>query len=355
MRRRTRVLVVDDSVVARRIIGEVLAEDDEIEVVGTAPNGRIALAKIPLVQPDVITLDVDMPELNGLEVLAVVRAQYPKVRVIMVSSLTERGAKVTVDSLILGASDYVAKASRAQSQEEAPAHLKRSLVPKVLALAPRARPLRSQAQTPAAAPRQPAARRVARPPEVVAVGASTGGPNALMAVLTALPADFPVPVLVVQHMPENFTGYLAQRLDAKCGLNVVEAQEGMRPAPGWAYLARGNHHLEVVAGPDGVALQTHQGPLVNSCRPSVDVLFQSVARCFSGAALCVVLTGMGQDGLRGCEAVSAAGGQILVQDQATSVVWGMPGAVAEANLADLVLPADEIGPEVAQRVREARA
>ncbi len=349
------MLVVDDSVVARRVIAEVLAEDEALEVVGTAANGRIALAKIPMVDPDVVTLDVDMPEVNGLEALAVIRARFPAVRVIMVSSLTERGAKVTVDSLVLGASDYVAKASRAQSPEEARQYLRQQLVPKVRALTPGGRFARAAAT--GAVPRPglpPPLPRQLRPPEVVAVGASTGGPNALVAVLGEMPADFPLPVLIVQHMPEQFTGFLAQRLDSKCPLEVVEADEGMRLRPGQVVVARGNHHLEVLAAGDGAVLHTHQGPLVNSCRPSVDVLFQSVARCFGGAALCVVLTGMGQDGLRGAGEVRSAGGQVVVQDQSTSVVWGMPGAVAEANLADAVLPLDEIGAEIVQRVRGGR-
>ncbi|MCP4896596.1 MAG: chemotaxis protein CheB, partial [bacterium] len=264
---------------------------------------------------------------------------------------------VTVDSLIMGASDYVSKAARSQSQEQARQYLSDQLMPKVMALIPRARRRKKPAAKVKATP--PTKRRVARragvkPIEVVAIGASTGGPNALALMLKPIPARFDVPILIVQHMPENFTQYLAKRLDAKSPVRVVEARKGMCLEPGHAYVAPGNQHLEVVRENDEFELRTHQGPLVNSCRPSVDVLFMSVAKAYGGAVLGVVLTGMGQDGLHGSQQMTSVGGSVIVQDQATSVVWGMPGHVAEADLADAILPIEEVGDEVLQRVKDSR-
>jgi two-component system chemotaxis response regulator CheB len=355
MSTKARVLVVDDSVVARRVIADILEDEkDFLDVVGTAANGRIALAKIPLLKPDVITLDVDMPELNGLEVLKAVRNEHPEIKVIMVSSLTERGAKVTVDSLIMGASDYVTKAARSESAAHARQYLKDQLIPKVKALIPRPRrgiqvrkPLAVKAPV-----RKPVAKVSQKPIEVVVIGASTGGPNALAEMLGPIPSRFEVPVIIVQHMPENFTEYLAKRLNSKSPLTVEEAKDGLELKAGRAYVAPGNHHLEVERDDERYYLKTSRGPLVNSCRPSVDVLFKSVARVYGGAALAVVLTGMGQDGLTGCRQIAAVGGSVVVQDQATSVVWGMPGNVAEAEIADAILPIDEIGAEIVERVRK---
>ncbi len=357
MKARPRILVVDDSVVARRVITDILSSEEALEVAGTAANGRIALAKIPLLKPDIITLDVDMPELNGIEVLREVRSLHPNIKVIMVSSLTERGAKVTVDSLIMGASDYVSKAARSESPAQAREYLRQQLIPKVMALIPRARrrakPVRV-ARKPDAKPRVPRLIEP-KPIEVVVIGASTGGPNALASLLKPFPERFDVPILIVQHMPENFTQYLATRLDTKSAIRVVEGEEGMQLQPGQAYVAPGNQHMEVVRNEGIYELVMSQGPFVNSCRPSVDVLFKSVAGAYGGAALCVVLTGMGQDGLHGCRRLTSMGASVVVQDQATSVVWGMPGHVAEADLADAILPIDEIGDEVLQRVKDSRA
>jgi two-component system chemotaxis response regulator CheB len=354
MLEKKRIMVVDDSVVARRIIADILNEEEEFEVVGSAANGRIALAKMPFLSPDLVTLDVEMPEMDGLQTLAALRAEYPDVPVIMVSNLTERGAAITVDSLFLGASDYVTKASHSLSPEHAKESLRNQLIPKTKVLLrglPGARPCRVA---------KPAARKpiapgpVSKSIEVVAVGASTGGPNALATLMEAIPADFPVPILIVQHMPANFTRFLADRLDGKCKIRVAEPDNGTRLEPGHVWIAPGNLHMEVSRVGDAVVVQTRGGPLVNSCRPAVDVLFKSVAACYGPRALAVILTGMGQDGLRGCEMIRAAGGQIVAQDQATSVVWGMPGYVAESNLADGVLPIDQIGADFVRRVMGVR-
>jgi len=351
--RPTRILVVDDSVVARRVISDVLSEEGDLEVVGTAPNGRIALTKIPRLQPDLVTLDIEMPELDGLETLAAIRATSPKLPVIMISNHTRHGAAVTIEALFLGASDYVTKSIRITSPEEAKQHLRMQLLPKIRALAPPGTVARDRERRRAATP--PVARSRSRSPvEIVVIGASTGGPNALAAVLAGLPADFPAPVLIVQHMPENFTTFLAQRLDGVGPLSVREALAGDRIAAGDVRVARGNFHLEVHATAAGVEIVTTEGPLVNSCRPSADVLFESAVSHYGASVLAVMLTGMGQDGLVGCRRIREAGGQIIAQDKATSVVWGMPGQVAEAGLADVVLPISQIGAEIVRRVGSAR-
>jgi len=344
-----RILVVDDAVVARRVISEILSEEDGLEVVGTAPNGRIALAKIERMKPDLVTLDIDMPELDGMETLSRIRSDFPGVDVIMVSNLTQRGARVTVDALFLGAADYVTKATRTVSPEAARTHLRDQLIPKIRALflgrqggttPPRAAAFSSKIGTP------DRVRRIG----IVAIGASTGGPNALADVLEKIPRGFLAPLVIVQHMPKNFTAFLAQRLDSRSSLTVREAQDGTILTPGSAWIAPGDLHIKLRRTRGRVQIATDDGDLVNSCRPSVDVLFRSVATCFNSSALAVVLTGMGQDGLEGSRAIAAAGGRIVVQDQNTSVVWGMPGHVVNDGLADTVLPCSDIGPEIVRRV-----
>ncbi len=344
-----RILVVDDSVVARRVISEILDQEDGLEVVGTAPNGRIALTKIDRMKPDLVTLDIDMPELDGMETLRRIRADFPGVDVIMVSNLTQRGARVTVDALFLGAADYVTKATRTRSPESAREHLREQLLPKIRALYLGRRPTPSPKTKDASREGKPhIGRRV--PVGVVAIGASTGGPNALAEVLECIPGGFQAPVLIVQHMPKNFTAYLAKRLDGRCALTVREAEDGSVIEPGCAWIAPGDLHIKVKEHGGRYQIATDDGALVNSCRPSVDVLFDSVAKVYGSATLAAVLTGMGQDGLNGSRRIAEAGGRIIAQDQSTSVVWGMPGHVASTGLADVVLPCNEIGPEIVRRV-----
>ncbi len=339
--------MVDDAVVARRVISEILSEEDGLEVVGTAPNGRIALTKIERLRPDLVTLDIDMPELDGMETLGLIRSDFPGVDTIMVSNLTQRGARVTVDALFMGAADYVTKATQASSPDAARDHLRQQLIPKIRALylgrQGGIKPSRTPVPTTAAAGRP-------RKVGVVAIGASTGGPNALAEVLRHIPRGFLAPIVIVQHMPKNFTAFLAERLNSRCELTVREAQEGSLLTPGSAWIAPGDLHIKVRQSGGKMHLVTDDGPLVNSCRPSVDVLFDSVAKCYDASTLAVVLTGMGQDGLEGCRAIVSAGGRIVVQDQSTSVVWGMPGHVANQGLAEAVLPCSEIGAEIIRRV-----
>ena len=361
----TRVLVVDDSVVVRRMVADVLSAEPDIEVVGTAANGRIALTKIELLRPDLVTLDVEMPVLDGLETLPLLRGSNPDLPVIMFSTLTERGATATLTALELGADDYVTKPAHLGSLEEARAAVREALVPKVLALAGRRRTRvdvglareadrhHRAARTPAPAPAGPV--RVRRrmpsvPVGVLGIGSSTGGPEALTQVLSALPADLGVPVLVAQHMPPMFTARFAERLDAKTPFVVREAVAGDRLLPGHVYVAPGDWHLRVGGSVLDPRVALDQGPAENYCRPAVDPLFRSLAEVYGAATLAVVLTGMGHDGAAGCVEVARVGGQVLAQDEATSVVWGMPGSVVAAGVADEVLALDQVAPTVARRV-----
>ena len=364
---KVRILVVDDSVVVRRLVTDSLESDPELTVVATAANGKIALSRLEQVNPDVIVLDVEMPEMDGLETLSALRKTHPKLPVIMFSTLTERGATATLEALARGASDYVTKPSNVSAVNVAMQRIRDELVPRIKALCgrgapvvpmpPRARSAGVTGVTGAASPARPARPSLVASPksparvDVVAIGVSTGGPVALERLFADLPADLPVPVVVVQHMPPLFTDMLAKRLDAKCPLQVAEGAEGAALVPGRAWIAPGDHHLTVVRESRGVHLHVSQEPPENSCRPAVDVLFRSVADAYGSNVLAVVLTGMGQDGLRGAERIVEGGGTVLVQDQATSVVWGMPGFVAGAGLADEVLPLDLLGGEIVERVR----
>jgi two-component system chemotaxis response regulator CheB len=343
--------VVDDAVVARRVISDILDAEDDFEVVGTAPNGNLALTKIARLRPEVVTLDIDMPELDGMQTLSTIRSDYPEIRVIMVSNHTRRGARITVEALFLGASDYVTKAVQTTSIEQARAYMREQLVPKVRALVPSRQTAASVAKT--KLPREIPGRKAAGI-EVVVIGSSTGGPNALTSIIASLPGDFPVPMLIVQHLPENFTTFLAQRLDSATPLPVREAIHRAPVEKGTVWIAPGNRHLETRSTSNGVELVTSSGPLVNSCRPAADVLFKTAAATYGPAVLAVVLTGMGHDGLEGCRAIAAAGGQVVVQDRATSVVWGMPGQVAGAGLAETELPISDIGAEIVRRVTAGR-
>ena len=353
-----RVLVVDDTVVVRRLVSDVLEADPDVTVAATAPNGRVALQKVPLVAPDVVVLDVEMPVMDGLETLRALRATRPDLPVIMFSSLTERGASTTLDALALGARDYVAKPTNAGGIAGAQAQVRDELVPRVKALGRRRSPATPAAPPPRAENHAGGAGRGA-PARVdaVVVGVSTGGPNALAEVLPALPADLPVPVLVVQHMPPLFTRSLADRLDRASALAVREASDGDVAAPGAVWIAPGGRHLDVVREGGAVRLRTHEGPPENNCRPAVDVLFRSAAAVWGRHALGVVLTGMGHDGAAGAGDLARAGARVVAQDEATSVVWGMPGAVVRAGLADAVVPLGRVAAEVAARVarRPARA
>ncbi len=353
--RKIRVMVVDDAVVVRRIVTDVLAADPDIEVVGTAPNGRLALAKLAQLAPDLITLDIEMPELDGLETLVELRKSHPRLPVIMFSTLTERGASATLEALARGASDYVTKPANVGSVTLAKERIRDELIPKIRALCGRmALPPKPVVPVVPAAPRQANPVVTPRPAlpqrmDVLVIGVSTGGPNALAELIPKLPAEFPMPIAIVQHMPPVFTKFLADRLASSSKLAVREGEEGGVLEPGVVWVAPGNYHMVLRRDGDQVRIALNQAPPENSCRPAVDPLFRSAVELFGNRTLGLILTGMGQDGLIGAGAIRTAGGQVLAQDEATSVVWGMPGAVAGAGLADLILPLDRIVGELVQR------
>ena len=347
-----RVLVVDDSSVVRRVVTEELTAQPDLEVAGSAATGRIALDMMTRTNPDLIILDIEMPEMDGLTALTHLRQSHPRTPVIMFSSLTELGAAATLEALSRGASDFFAKPAGPGGLEAARLVIRAELIPAIRALCTR----KSAAASGAGAIPKPAKPVHTHAPaagarvDLVAIGASTGGPNALAEIFGALPANFPTPILVVQHMPPMFTQMLAERLSKNSHIPTVEAKSGAELEPGKAWVAPGDHHLIVVRDGTRVRAKVQQEPPENACRPAVDPLLRSVAGVYGGACLAVILTGMGQDGLRGCEAISAAGGPILVQDEATSVVWGMPGFVARAGLADKVLPLSLLAGEIVKRV-----
>ncbi|EXG80947.1 protein-glutamate methylesterase/protein-glutamine glutaminase [Cryptosporangium arvum] len=382
-----KVLVVDDSVVVRRLIVDALSDDPGIEVVGTASNGRLALAKIEELKPDVMTLDIEMPVLDGIGTLKELRPKHKRLPVIMFSTLTANGASATLEALAAGATDYVTKPANVGSVRESIKSVREQLIPRIYALGPKQRPAPGRPGLPpgrpgTAPPGRPGAPLAGRPPlgapaapsggirapmrpakskvpgqriDVIAVGCSTGGPDALAKVVQGFPKDLPVPVVVVQHMPPIFTKMFADRLDRASAVKVVEATADIPLDAGTVYIAPGDKHLEVVRKGTSVLTKLHEGPPENSCRPAVDPLFRSVASVFGAHALTVVLTGMGQDGKKGCEVLARVGSEIVVQDEETSVVWGMPGAVAQAGLADVVLPLGSISDTLLARVGHGRA
>jgi two-component system chemotaxis response regulator CheB len=310
---RIRVMVVDDSVVIRRLVAQALGQDPMIEVVGTASNGAIGMQRIPQFNPDVITLDIEMPDMNGLEMLRRVRREYPQLRVIMFSTLTERGAAITLEALTLGADDYVTKAANEGSLDRSLGRLREEMIPKIkqffrppAVAAMQASPVQAPAAPPARAA-APALQSLKLRPKVLVIGVSTGGPTALGEILPSLPASFPLPVLLVQHMPPLFTRLLAERLSAACQLTVEEASQGQAVEVGKILVAPGDFHMKVAFSAGGVRVCLDQSPRQNSCRPAVDVLFASVAESYGGEVLAVILTGMGQDGLHGVELLRARG------------------------------------------------
>ena len=369
--RRTRGLIVDDSAVMRSLVRSVVCSDPGIEVVGTAGDGESALSAIQSLRPDLVLLDVEMPVMDGVVTLRKMRGRGFKMPVIMCSSLTQRGAKVTIEALASGASDYVAKPTGQSSREAAMNALMVDLIPKIKAL--------TSAQQPAAAappsvfpgapaPARPAlfaptappprAQAVTGVPTVLVIGVSTGGPAALDILLPLLPASFPLPVLIVQHMPELFTKLFAERLNGRCPLRVCEAAEGDPVRAGTIYIAKGNWHMEVLAAArHGFPATLHltQGPLENHCRPAVDVLFRTAAATWGSGVLGVVMTGMGSDGMLGSRVIREQGGTILAQDQASSAVWGMPGAVTNAGLAHKVLALNSLAPEIIRLASRAQS
>lgn len=377
---------MDDTVTDRQILSKIIAGIENAELAGIAPNGRIALSKIAMKQPDLVLLDVCMPEMDGLETLSRIKAAYPHIDVVMISGIDQETAQTTVKALESGALDFVPKPtgpSPIQNMETLRVALSR------LVSMARTRKYSRQArglmpgtlQAPLPAPRSPApaappaplapvaplrppvraapARRIARTPgriDVVALGVSTGGPNALQELIPLMPGDLSVPILTVQHMPTMFTASLAARLDSVSAIRVVEAQDGDVIRDGTIYIAPGGRHMVVRRDRRSLnVIGLVDSPPVNSCRPSVDVLFRSVAMVYGGHVLTVILTGMGNDGMAGVAAIRRKGGYSLVQDEKTSVIWGMPGAIVEAELADEIVPLPKLAERITRVVQKSQA
>lgn len=355
---KTRILVVDDSAVMRSLLRSVIATDNSLEIAGAAADGESALRLIESLRPDLVLLDVEMPVMDGLMTLRQMRARNLRAPVIMCSALTQRGARVTIEALASGASDYVAKPSNQLGPAVAIQNLAHELIPKIFALTNKTPQTQQAAHQYSGAPRAllaggpaPMNQSITATPTVLAIGISTGGPAALDVLLPSLPGNFPLPVLVVQHMPELFTRLLAERLHDRCPLEVREAATGDPLRPGTIYIARGNWHLEVVAPKPRrsdltACLSLTQGALENHCRPAVDVLFRTASSVYGAGVLGVVMTGMGADGMVGARIIRQNGGTVLAQDQPSSAVWGMPGAVVQAGLAQKILPLNAIAPEI---------
>lgn len=339
-----RVLIVDDSSVVRKVLAEILSADSDLEVVGTAANGKLALDAVDRLKPDVVTLDVEMPEMDGIETVKRLRKSHNSLPIIMFSAFTDRGSAATVRALANGATDYVFKpANSGQSRQVIRDHL----VSKIKLFVNRGRE-DDGVVTSAKSGLEPQAftHRI----DAVAIGTSTGGPSALVQIIPHLPKSFAAPVLIVQHMPKMFTRLLAERLHERSPLKVTEAQDGEEVRAGKVYIAPGDYHMEVRRAGGRVLIQLQQGPHEHSCRPAMDVLLRSVVDVYGSHALGVILTGMGQDGLKGCELLRKAGGIVLAQDEESSVVWGMPGNVAQAGLAEAVVPINGVAGEILKRV-----
>jgi two-component system chemotaxis response regulator CheB len=373
-----RILAADDSAVMRSILWKLFlmhAEDrtselPRMELCGIARDGVECLELMRQLSPDVLVLDLEMPRMNGLDVLDRLRVENPELPVIMCSAYTDHGARSTLEALGRGASDYVTKPFEQRDFTAAKQALSQQLLPRIAALAKDAG--ESGEKTDRDVPQElqktksgDSAVKGSALIEVVVIGLSTGGPSALEQLLPKLPKDFPVPVLIVQHMPKLFTGALAERLDKCCALRVEQAYDNATIRPGTVWLAPGDAHMEVAARRAMAAdadrgegsssrVRLHQQEPLNHCRPSVDYLFFSAARMYGAGTLALVMTGMGADGLNGARAVHEGGGVVLAQDEATSAVWGMPGRVSEAGIASGTLPLWGIASALKQRVNAGR-
>ncbi len=380
--KKIKVLVVDDTIVYRKAVSDILSEMRDVEVVGVAHNGKIAIAKILTLKPDLLTLDIEMPEMNGIEVLQYLQQHAPQVSAIMVSTLTSEGGDMTMRALELGAYDFILKPNTSNIAESKK-HLQTLLTPLIKAyqtgkttvgsMQARTRDLTGGLRESLAATRH-ARSRVAPPAircghttgkttpgairrqgksEIVAIGISTGGPNALAQMMPMLPGDLGVPIVIVQHMPPVFTKSLANSLNAKCAISVKEAQDGETLQANVAYIAPGGKQMKLVASADGTnrIIKITNDPAENSCKPSADYLFRSVADYYVGRVTAVIMTGMGLDGTKGLEVLKHKGALVIGQNEASCVVYGMPKAPAELGLTDIVTPLDKIAGEIVKSVK----
>jgi two-component system chemotaxis response regulator CheB len=346
MNNRIRVMICDDSSVLRSLIAKTLEEDETIEVVYSAHHGQDALANLDSHQPEVVVLDLEMPVMDGIETTEAIRKIDAKLPIIMFSSLTSHGARATFEALQAGASDFAAKPRGIGHLAEAANTIRRDLIPKIQSQAKsRANPNASKSPDTLECSSPKSSN---MPIRAIGIGVSTGGPRALESILARLPADFRVPIFIVQHMPKAFTGPLAERLNSICHLNVREATDGASISPGDVWIAPGDSHMTIGRFEKAKRLELNQSAKENSVRPSVDPLFRSLARRYGRSAMGVVLTGMGKDGLEGTQSLREMGCQVLAQDQASSAVWGMPRSVIEAGLATKIVSLNEVPFEFAR-------
>jgi two-component system, chemotaxis family, protein-glutamate methylesterase/glutaminase len=357
-----KVLVVDDTIVYRKIVGDVLKAIPGVEVVGTANNGKIALSKIKTLKPDLVTLDIEMPEMSGIEVLEELGHHPSPPKVIMLSTLTREGSEMTIKALELGAFDFVPKPDAGtmadnllkvkQAIEPIVSTLKRQQSGRI-APPPRITPVKREEQRQPARPHtkvQPP--RIKTKSEIVGIGISTGGPNALTRMIPMLPGNFKAPILIVQHMPPMFTASLANSLNNKSQLEVKEAEDGDLIIPGRVLIAPGGRQMKIVAGQDGISrkIKITDDPPENSCKPSVDYLFRSIAQHYVGRATGVIMTGMGSDGSKGLAQMKNNGSHVIAQDEASCTVFGMPKAPIESGIVDVIAPLDKIADEILKTV-----
>lgn len=349
------VMVVDDSAIVRGLITRTLKSDPRIEVVASCSNGEMAVTQAARRSLDIIILDIEMPVMDGLTALPRLQRANPGARIIMASTLTQRNAAISLKAMALGAADYIAKPTTDRLNASEDFH--RDLIRKVIALGQTKRP-RQQADAsscPPAIPHVAVRGGTVRQPRIIAIGSSTGGPQALLTLLGALPTTVNCPIVIAQHMPATFTTVLAQHIERASHRPSSEAAEGMEIRPGRIYLAPGDYHFEVARSGTTVVARLSQTAPQNFCRPSVDPLFHSIAQLFGADACAVMLTGMGSDGCGGARAIAAAGAPVIAQDEATSVVWGMPGAVAQAGICSAILPLPKIAGHLAAMFERAAA
>ncbi len=352
--KKIRILIVDDSAVVRRILSTVISDQTDMEVVGTATNGLLGIEFIRKQVPDLVILDIEMPVMDGISALKEIRKFNSHLPIIIFSSLTQKGALVTIDALTNGASDYQSKPSNISDFESALIEIRENLIPKIRTLcapnivATRDLLSRSDVKIPFAKHHQTTLTKGKI--EAVCIGVSTGGPAALMYMFEEWKNPLTVPVLIVQHMPPKFTEFLAKRLSDIGVIPVEEPYDGQEVLPGKAYIAPGGMHMGVNRVGKNVYIELNDGPLENSCRPAVDVLFRTAANTYGPNLLAVVLTGMGSDGLKGAVEIHHHHGRIIAQDEESSVVWGMPRAVVNANLAEKILPLKDIPSEILRQV-----
>ncbi len=353
---KTRILVVDDSPIFRNYWKKLIAGQEDIEAVGIGDNGQVALDKSKLLLPDIIIIDLEMPVMDGLTAIPLLMKERPELKIIVASSLTTAGSDRAVEALSRGAADYLAKPQAMDPNVSLDA-VKAEILRKIRALAPRRKaPVKNSTQTaaPAAKPSPTPIRTTASHSgggiSAIAIGSSTGGPNALEKVLNAIPAHITQPIFITQHMPKFFITALAQRMTKVSGRPCVEPATGDTIKDGHIYIAPGDVHLVFKKNGTSIEAVLSDAPAENWCRPAVDPMFRSLADIYGKNLLAVILTGMGEDGTLGAKDIAQKGGQIIAQDEATSVVWGMPGAIAKAGLASKILPIDQIGPWIWDRV-----